>query len=205
MEPGGLLFVMMRPPAPLIEEFNEWYDTEHLLDRMSAPGFLSGTRFQSVSGEQPGFLTLYDLESVDVLDTPEYRRLSRENFTPWTRRLMRRIPRARILARQVYPQNARIIETPFLTLLRFSSTQAVEADLIAGLTRTFTGPGGVLQLRVFAEAKDDGTVDHLALVGSSARVANLVLEETIGTPVRHLRLVEEFVPHLFGTTWERWI
>jgi hypothetical protein len=63
----------------------------------------------------------------------------------------------------------------------------------------------VLQLRVFAEARDDGTVDHLALVGSSARVANLALEETIGTPVRHLRLVEEFVPHLFGTTWEKWI
>src|SRR5690606_663295 len=108
MASGALLFVMMRPPVPLIEEFNEWYDTEHLLDRMSAPGFLSGNRFQSVSGGPPSFLTLYDLESVDVLDTPEYRRLSRENFTPWTRRLMRRIPRARILARQIRPGGALI-------------------------------------------------------------------------------------------------
>ena len=205
MDAGGLLFVMMRPSAPLIEEFNEWYDTEHLLDRMSAPGFLSGNRFQSVSGEQPGFLTLYDLASVDVLDTPEYRRLSRENFTPWTRRLMRRIPRARILAEQIHPAGATIERTPFLTLLRFSGTQNIEADLVAGLVRAFEGRGGALQLRIFAEKKEDGGVDHLALVGSSARVAHLAVEDTIGAPIRHLRHAEEFVPHLFGTTWERWI
>lgn len=205
MDAGGLLFVMMRPSAPLIEEFNEWYDTEHLLDRMSAPGFLSGSRFQSVSGEQPGFLTLYDLKSVDVLDTPEYHRLSRENFTPWTRRLMRRIPRARILAEQVHPVGAPLKPTPFLTLLRFSGTRDIQADLVAVLVRAFEGRGGVRQLRVFAEKKEDGGVDHLALVGSSVRVAHLAVEDTIGAPIRHLRLVEEFVPHLFGTTWERWI
>ncbi|RWD61718.1 hypothetical protein [Mesorhizobium sp.] len=205
MDAGGLLFVMMRPSAPLIEEFNEWYDTEHLLDRMSAPGFLSGSRFQSVSGEQPGFLTLYDLESVDVLDTPEYHRLSRENFTPWTRRLMRRIPRARILAEQVHPVGEPLEPTPFLTLLRFSGTRDIQADLVAGLVRAFEGRGGVRQLRVFAEKKQDGGVDHLALVGSSVRVAHLAVEDTIRAPIRHLRLVEEFVPHLFGTTWERWI
>ncbi|MCV3205622.1 hypothetical protein OHD62_06300 [Mesorhizobium sp. YC-39] len=205
MNAGGLLFVMMRPSAPLIEEFNEWYDTEHLQDRMSAPGFLSGNRFQSVSGEQPGFLTLYDLASVDVLDTPEYHRLSRENFTPWTRRLMRRIPRARILAEQIHPVGAPIEPSPFLTLLRFFGTGDIQTDLVAGLVKAFEGRDGVLQLRIFAEKKENGGVDHLALVGSSVRVAHLAVEDPIGAPIRHLRLVEEFVPHLFGTTWERWI
>src|SRR5690606_35173642 len=142
---------------------------------------------------------------VDVLDTPEYRRLSRENFTPWTRRLMRRIPRARILAEQIHPNGAPIEPTPFLTLLRFSGTQDVQADLIAGMVKAFEAKSGVLQLRIFAERREDGGIDHLALVGSSVRVAHLAVEDAIGAPIRHLRLVEEFVPHLFGTTWERWI
>ncbi len=205
MQAGGLLFVMMRPSAPLLEEFNEWYDTEHLLDRMSAPGFLSGSRFQSVSGQQPGFLTLYDLASVDILDTPEYHRVSRENFTPWTRRLMRRIPRARILAEQIHPVGATIEPTPFLTVLRFSGTGDIQPELVAALTKAFASRDGVLQLRIFAENKEDGGVDHLVLVGSSVRVAHLAVESAIGAAVGHLRLVEEFAPHLFGATWERWI
>jgi hypothetical protein len=35
----GLLLVMMEPPACLEEEFNDWYDTEHLPQRRSLTWF----------------------------------------------------------------------------------------------------------------------------------------------------------------------
>jgi hypothetical protein len=37
----GLLLVTMEPPACLEEEFNDWYDTEHLPQRRTAPYLVS--------------------------------------------------------------------------------------------------------------------------------------------------------------------
>jgi hypothetical protein len=36
--PGGLLAVWMEPPPESEEDFNRWYDEEHLADRISLPG-----------------------------------------------------------------------------------------------------------------------------------------------------------------------
>ena len=33
----GLLLVMMEPPEEMEEEFNEWYDTEHIPEREAVP------------------------------------------------------------------------------------------------------------------------------------------------------------------------
>jgi hypothetical protein len=63
-------------------EFNHWHITEHFPERLEVPGFLRGRRFNAVSGS-PAYFTLYETESVGVLQSPGY--LARLDApTPWT-------------------------------------------------------------------------------------------------------------------------
>jgi hypothetical protein len=82
----GLLAAFMHIPAALEEEFNEWYNTEHVPQRMEVPGFLNATRFKGVDADA-SYLCVYDLESVDVLKTRSYLHIVGEGRTAWTRRL----------------------------------------------------------------------------------------------------------------------
>ena len=64
----GLLMVWADVPANKEDEFNRWYNEEHLAERMAIPGFLSGARYEAVKGG-PKHLAVYELESPDVLLT----------------------------------------------------------------------------------------------------------------------------------------
>lgn len=66
-------------------EFNAWYDEEHIPERMSAPGFLDSARYQALKGG-PRYLAVYELESVEAVQTPEYLKMS-QNPTDWTKRM----------------------------------------------------------------------------------------------------------------------
>ena len=66
-------------------EFNRWYNEEHIPERLSAPGFLDGARYEALKGG-PRYLAVYELESADALHTDEYLRMS-NNPTPWTQRM----------------------------------------------------------------------------------------------------------------------
>ena len=66
-------------------EFNRWYNEEHIPERLSAPGFLDGARYEALKGG-PRYLAVYELESVEALHTPEYLHMS-NNPTPWTQRM----------------------------------------------------------------------------------------------------------------------
>jgi len=84
----GLLLTLTEPPPAMEEEFNAWYDTEHLPERLAIPGFRSAQRW--VADLPPGqgkYLATYELDSEAVLAGPEY--LARfEGATPWTRRCL---------------------------------------------------------------------------------------------------------------------
>jgi len=84
----GLLLTMTEPPEPMEEEFNAWYDTEHLAERLAIPGFRSARRWVAdVPRGQGRYLATYELDSPEVLSSPEY--LARfEGATPWTRRCL---------------------------------------------------------------------------------------------------------------------
>jgi hypothetical protein len=84
----GLLLTMTEPPPPMEEEFNAWYDTEHLAERLAIAGFRSARRW--VADLAPGegkYLATYELDAPGVLQSPDY--LARfEGATPWTRRCL---------------------------------------------------------------------------------------------------------------------
>ena len=105
-ERKGLLLVLMEPPAPLEEEFNDWYDTEHFPQRRALPGMQSATRWVCLSG-WPRWAALYDMTGVEALQTPEYLAVSGANSTPWSRRILpRTVGRARLVLEQVAPGGA---------------------------------------------------------------------------------------------------
>lgn len=103
----GLLLTLTEPPAELEAEFNAWYDTEHIPERLSIPGFLSARRW--VADLKPGegrYLAAYELVSAGVLESEAYR----ERFfhpSPWTRRsLGRAVVFRRWACEQINPGDA---------------------------------------------------------------------------------------------------
>src|SRR5215468_1722531 len=102
---NGLLLVLMQPPAGLEEEFQAWYDTEHVPERAALPGFKTALRYVCLSG-YPRYLAIYDLDSIGALETPEYQAVSGTHFSPWTKRFTSRVQVYRITADQIYPGDA---------------------------------------------------------------------------------------------------
>ena len=88
-------------------EFNAWYNQEHVPERLSAPGFLDAARYEALRGG-PRYLAVYELETVDALQTDEYLNMSR-NPTEWTKRMS---PNAigrgtvRNVCTQIYPEES---------------------------------------------------------------------------------------------------
>ncbi|OGA30736.1 MAG: hypothetical protein A3G80_06730 [Betaproteobacteria bacterium RIFCSPLOWO2_12_FULL_62_13b] len=74
--PGqGLLLVMTDIPAEIEDEFNRWYDEEHVRDMLAFQGVLSARRYRVVEG-QPTYLAMYDLKDSDVVEQAEYQYVS---------------------------------------------------------------------------------------------------------------------------------
>jgi hypothetical protein len=73
----GMLFSQMEPPAELEPEFNEWYDTEHIPDRLVIEGFERADRYVEADQERK-YLAVYQLSDLAALDTPVYQRLKAE-------------------------------------------------------------------------------------------------------------------------------
>lgn len=112
----GLLLTMTEPPAAMEEEFNAWYDDEHLAERLAIPGFRSAKRWVAdVGPEQGKYLGTYELDSPHVLNSEAY--LKRfHNQTPWSRRCLGRCVLFRRWAcEQVSPGNA-LLEPDAATL-----------------------------------------------------------------------------------------
>lgn len=82
----GLLLVMMDVDPEHEEEFNRWYNEEHVPERLSIPGFISGRRFRAIEGS-PKYLALYELESPEVLDSDVYKQWVTTGQTEWTKRM----------------------------------------------------------------------------------------------------------------------
>ena len=84
----GLLLTLTEPPPAMEEEFNAWYDEEHLAERLSIPGFRSAQRW--VANCKPGegkYLATYELDSAAVLESAPY--LARyRNQSPWSKRCL---------------------------------------------------------------------------------------------------------------------
>ena len=194
MKSKGFLLVLMQPPPAFEEEFNAWYDTEHVPERLAVPGIESGVRYVCVDGH-PRYLAMYDTESPEVFDTEGYLSVSFERSSPWTKRVTSRVRVYRSAGRQVYPGNAATRRAARVMLLRFRNLPAsAEASVIAGVRANFEERRETLQVRVFAQ--DAGSsLDYICFVdlrGPSSQPLDL---ERFGAAADALDMVNTYAPY----------
>jgi len=84
----GMLITFTEVRAAEESDFNEWYNREHIDERINLPGFRRARRYVAVKGD-PKYFATYECGSVDDLADPRYlKRLVDQ--TPWSRRVMSR-------------------------------------------------------------------------------------------------------------------
>jgi hypothetical protein len=103
--PRGALIVALDFSACDAEEFNDWYDTEHLPERQRIDGFEVCERWISIANPTIGVAT-YDLRSADLLSGPDYRAIAGDNLSVWSKRLAAKYKRLlRCEGDQINPGN----------------------------------------------------------------------------------------------------
>ncbi len=85
----GILIAAMDFSAVAEDEFHDWYDTEHIPERLRVPGFLNAERWLGSSNPKHS-VALYDLDNVGVLKSPAYLAVGGANGSPWTKRVTSR-------------------------------------------------------------------------------------------------------------------
>ncbi len=108
----GMLAVWMDVPADKEEEFNDWYNTEHIPTLMRVPGFravqrLVATRtpMSAKAGRPPSgprYLALYDIESEKALQSQDF---DKARESPWGNRIRKfRVRRFHMVYRLIFQQ-----------------------------------------------------------------------------------------------------
>jgi hypothetical protein len=63
---NGLLMVYCDVAAEHEDEFNRWYNEEHIPERLAIAGVLDAARYKAVEGG-PTYLACYELQSADLV------------------------------------------------------------------------------------------------------------------------------------------
>ena len=126
----GVLLVYADVDEKYEEEFNAWYNTEHLPQLLSMPGFLDAARYVAVKGG-PKYLAAYELESVEALQRPEFVNRRRP---PWDARMSPTVVGknfARIVGEQIFPPEVEQPDrgmAPALQIGRMSVPESADAE-----------------------------------------------------------------------------
>jgi len=71
------------PEAGWEDEFNRWYDEEHIPNLGGLPGYFSARRYVAVEGE-PKYMAMYEIASMEAFRSAEHDHAAN---TPWTARM----------------------------------------------------------------------------------------------------------------------
>lgn len=82
-KPRFVLIVATDVESEMEEEFNEWYDKEHIPGLLKVQGVLSAQRYVSLSGS-PKYFTIYEHENEHVQEKEEYKEMLN---TEWTKKI----------------------------------------------------------------------------------------------------------------------
>ena len=190
---NGLLMVMMEPPPAIEEEFNAWYDTEHLPERIALPGFLSGVRYVCADG-YPRYMALYDLESEAVLDSDSYLSVSGSRFSPWTKRVTSRMPGYRVAATQFSPGKATVGRATRLLVIKLRDAAAIgEEKAVFAVQQMLEGIPEVRQVCLFATS--GARVDHFVLASLAGPPSRPLDLSRAGSIADHIDMVNTYVPY----------
>ena len=99
-----IMVVMMEVDPDNEEEFNKWYNEEHLVERLEIPGYISARRFKLEEGQGVlKYLCIWELENGSPLNSPEYHLQQQRPSELRDRAHSYITARARGLYHQIYP------------------------------------------------------------------------------------------------------
>ena len=92
---NGILVPVVDFTGMAEDEFNDWYDLEHIPERLGVPGFVTCQRWIGADNQRISVAT-YELDSVDVLKSPAYNAVGNhaqggDNLSVWSKRVTARI------------------------------------------------------------------------------------------------------------------
>jgi len=77
------LFVWTDVDSTYEDDFNEWYDREHMEERVAIEGFRWARRYRSASATSRRYLALYRTENIKTFSTTSYQNAF-QNQTDWS-------------------------------------------------------------------------------------------------------------------------
>ena len=124
----GILIAAMDFSDVAEDEFNDWYDTEHIPERLGVPGFLNAERWLGSANPKQS-VALYDLDDVGVLKSAPYLAVGGANGSPWTKRVTSRTKSLiRLEGEQLKPGDALAPVGEAAALLLIAMNVAPEAE-----------------------------------------------------------------------------
>jgi len=139
----GELFIWTDVNPDFEQDFNQWYDKEHMEERASIPGFLWSRRYRSVHGKRP-YLALYRTVGLDVFTSEPYLNIF-NNQTDWSRQCFERMMHTKRRVMAVEPLGGEGTGSHLGLLELDSSNKLSKAQQ---LTDFLSGSTGVLSHRV---------------------------------------------------------
>lgn len=126
----GMLITLTEVKPRDERDFNEWYNREHIDERVDLPGFHRARRYVALRGS-PKYFATYECDSVDDLATPGYLALL-ANQTPWSQSVMARFTHFHRLTLRIQIDLTHGIGGA-LTVVRFVPDPARRRELLAWL------------------------------------------------------------------------
>ena len=129
----GMLITFTEVKARDERDFNEWYNREHIDERVNLPGFHRARRYMAVRGS-PKYMATYECDSVEDLATPGYLQLL-ANQTPWSQAVMARFTHFNRLTLRVQVDQTHGIGG-VVAAVRFTPDPHTRKALVAWLAET---------------------------------------------------------------------
>jgi hypothetical protein len=178
----GLLLASFNFKQANADEFNAWYDTEHLPERRAVPGFLTWQRWIGAEDSNIAVAT-YDLDTVAVLQSPAYQAIGGANLSPWSKRLTAKCER----------------------ILRFEGEQTLPGDQVAP-----TNAGALLlnAMNVAPEGEDDFNKwydeEHIPLLAAVPGVLCARRFRATQSPLKYVALYHVAAPEVVSCeAWKK--
>jgi hypothetical protein len=165
-ESRGLLAVFTDVDKDYWDEFQKWHNCEHIAERVSIPGFLTGHRYRGI-GKASEFMFLYETSDAKVLGSEPYlKRLN--NPTPWTQASLVHLKNSTRTAHTLLAWVGKKLSltAPFILACKFGCQPADEQEMIRWYKEEYLPKAGALP-----------GVNQARFYQSSTEISNIPTEE----------------------------
>jgi hypothetical protein len=177
LAPPGILAIFNNVAPDRKAQFEEWFQHEHLQERLGLPGFLLGRRYEALKGT-PEYFNFYVTRSADVLSSSEYR-MRLNNPTPMTRMVMSEIFKDMI--RTVCQQSLRLGRMRVAIAVTARFTKTPDENALKARLETLLQDKGVARGEIWRAASADQLPlsEEERLRGDDRRIEACLMVETL--------------------------